>query len=76
MSMIDDWDMDELYEQELVDLQGEFQHETDKAILILISDNKIWFPKSQMTYDDKQYDKGDLIKFSIPEWLANEKEVI
>jgi len=46
--------------------------ETEMAILIDYDDEKIWLPKSQIDYG---YEKGSFW-VEVPEWLAEEKEMI
>ena len=42
-------------------------NETENAWLILIREEEIWFPKSQVEVDE------DNNTISMPEWLATEK---
>lgn len=53
---------------DLVTLDCEFFHETEKAILISTGGEKTWLPKSMVEYED-----GEII---LPEWLAIEKRLI
>lgn len=53
----------------LYDFAGEIRHETDAAVLIEDGENKVWLPKSQVQ------DNNDGT-FTIPEWLAVEKEMV
>ena len=41
-------------------------------------DDTIWLPKSQISYDEKLngYERGDTITVEMPEWLAEDKELI
>ena len=50
---------------DLVTLEGELLHETDKAMLVSIDGEKTWLPKSMVEYED-----GEVI---LPEWLAIER---
>ena len=69
--------------QELVEVEGEILHHTQLAYLVLFDDDEVWLPKSQATIEkphdpDTQelIDKGTMVTFSIPEWLAIEKELV
>ncbi len=53
---------------DLVELECETLHETDKAILIAVGDEKAWLPKSMVEFED-----GTV---TLPEWLAIEKRLI
>jgi len=57
-----------------------FYAETDKAIGVREEGDSedsdmIWLPKSQIEYDDN-CSEGDLIDVDIPEWLAEDKDLI
>lgn len=52
----------------IITVQAELLHETDKAYRVDVGDGGVWVPKSQCEYED-----GEL---QIPEWLAEEKELI
>ena len=41
-------------------------------------EDTIWLPKSQISYGEKLngYERGDTIMIEMPEWLAEEKELI
>lgn len=53
---------------DLVELDCEFFHETEKAILISTGGEKTWLPKSMVEFEDG--------KLTLPEWLAIEKSLI
>lgn len=55
--------------RELVDLEGVVRGETDKAIRLVVGDKAAWLPKSHVE------DNGDGT-FTMPEWLAIDKELI
>ena len=55
--------------RELVDIAAELRHETEKAFLIFDGAKTVWLPKSQVEQN------GDGT-FTMPEWLAIEKELI
>ena len=48
----------------------ELEQETEAAFLVVIDDEKIWLPKSQV----RMYPKGK--KVFVPEWLAQSKGLI
>ena len=54
---------------ELYDFAAIKKHETDKAILLNDGTKDVWLPKSQVQ------DNGDGT-FTIPAWLAEEKELV
>jgi hypothetical protein len=45
------------------------EHETNKAWLIRLSKDKIWFPKSQCILNE------DKSVIEVPRWMAEEKEI-
>jgi len=53
----------------------EFIRETDMAILTLFEGTEYWLPKSQIDWIGAA-EEGDEIEVSIPEWLAEDKELI
>ena len=53
---------------DLITLDCELFHETEKAILISIDGETTWLPKSMVEYED-----GEIV---LPEWLAIEKRLI
>lgn len=55
--------------RELVDLNGVVRGETDEAIRLVVDGKTAWLPKSQVE------DNGDG-SFTMPEWLAKDKELI
>jgi hypothetical protein len=54
---------------ELVDIEAELRHETDKALLLFDGKRKAWVPKSLVE------DNGDGT-FTMPHWLAEDKELV
>lgn len=55
---------------EVIDIEGEIVHETEQAYLVRYEDTKeVWLPKSQTEFDGKK-------TFTIPVWLAEEKELV
>jgi hypothetical protein len=56
----------------LCDIAAELRHETDRAFLIFDGDKKVWLPKSMVEHCN--HDGADI--FTMPTWLAQEKELI
>lgn len=55
--------------RELVDLEGVVRGETENAIRLVVDGKSAWLPKSQVE------DNGDGT-FTMPEWLAIDKELV
>jgi hypothetical protein len=55
----------------------EFLFQSENAILVKDGNNEIWLPKSKIVFDDEyeELEKGELIKISIPNWIAEDKEL-
>lgn len=55
----------------------EFLHSSENAILVRdADDNDIWLPKSQIEIDDlENLERGEFVLISIPDWLAEEKDL-
>lgn len=71
-------------DEEMEEYEGMFIHQTDAAVLFVPEgqydsnlnydeDDAVWLPKSQIDFDDLDYEKYDPIIIRIPEWLAEEK---
>lgn len=60
--MIDDDPKTYTFEAELI-------HETEEAYLLEVDSNRVWFPKSQIKNDGLDW-------WTVPEWLAIEKEIV
>lgn len=54
----------------LIDIAGEIVGETEKAFRFYDGKSTVWLPKSQCEWDET--DKT----MAMPEWLAEEKELI
>lgn len=54
---------------ELVDIAAEIRHETDKAWLLFDGIREAWVPKSQAQDNEDG-------TFTMPQWLAEQKEFI
>lgn len=50
--------------------------ETDKALLVVLDEEEIWIPKSQIDDDSEVYKAGTSGKLVITEWLAEQKKLI
>lgn len=61
-----------------VEVCVEFIFTTEKAMKVKDCDNEIWLPHSQIhnLKDPKDLKRGDNIILEIPEWLAQDKELI
>ena len=62
-------DEDEVRPSNLVDIAAEVRRETERAWLVFDGEREVWLPKSQC---ERNPDKT----FTMPEWLASEKELI
>jgi len=63
----------------MIDVCLEIHHETKAAFLVSEDGNRksaVWIPKSQATPDKEDVGIGDTVVFTMPEWLAEEKEFI
>ncbi len=60
-------------DDEMVDIIGTTKAETDKGVLIEFADKEVWLPKSQIEDWPDIDEEGDVI---MPEWLAEDKELI
>lgn len=58
-----------MLDNKLVDLDLELRHETEKAYLVFNGVKSVWLPKSQC---ENNYNGT----FTMPKWLAVEKELI
>ncbi len=58
-----------------IEIAGEVKRETDKAILFYDGKIEVWLPKSRIS-DYGQTKDGKTTSVFIPEWLAEEKELI
>ena len=52
-----------------------FIRETDMAILVEVEGDEFWLPKSQIDWLGCA-EEGDEIEVRVPEWLAEEKELM
>jgi hypothetical protein len=61
-----------------VEIEVEYVHQTENALRVSDGTNdSIWLPKSQIEYDeDIELTKGKMISVTMPDWLAEEKELV
>ncbi len=64
------------YRSDLVDLEVEYLHQTEGAILIKDADNEIWLPKSIVEADTDGLRRGDTLTITLPERWAMDKGLI
>jgi len=65
--------------EEQVDITCTFIASSAGAILIEVDGIEDWIPKSQITdasVDLEGLEKGDVLTITIPEWLAEDRELI
>lgn len=60
----------------LVDLDMQILHETEKAVLATLDvpDNGVWLPKSQIEIQDTVIE--GIVSITLPEWLAKDKGLV
>lgn len=68
-------------DNDLIVLELFLHHETPKAMLVSefgVKEQAVWLPLSQIgvEFQDRQIDELEIIKVTIPEWLAREKGLI
>ena len=65
---------------ESIELEGVFLHETDGAILADFDGDGDgegnWLPKSMVEYEDTGYERGDPITVNVPLWLAEKEGLV
>jgi hypothetical protein len=62
---------------DIIEISCQRRHETSLAVLVVNLKNKeIWLPKSQVEIEEELNTAEDIILIQIPEWLAEEKELI
>ena len=61
---------------ENIDIEAGLLAETDMAWLINDGDIGIWIPKSQCECEDPDPEIDGIYTFTLPEWLAIEKELV
>ena len=50
-----------------------FQKETEKARLLVVDNEQIWLPKSQIIFFEE---KDGLVNVTLPEWLVKKNPVL
>ena len=61
---------------DIVEIECEFKHETENAVLVLFEGEKTWFPKSQLfEFESFSHGRGDNITLNITEWIAEQKGI-
>ncbi len=63
----------------LIDLALELRHETPAAYLVHDGDRQVWLPKSMVEKEEicsSAHPRQTMFTFTMPEWLATEKELI
>jgi len=63
------------YKSNVSDHELQYISETDKAI-IDEDHEAFWLPKSQISYEEKNYKRHQIIKVTIPEWLADKCDLL
>lgn len=56
-----------------IEIFVEVKHETELGILVSDGLNQFWLPKSQI---EIEYRKDGHAEITLPQWLAEEKEII
>ena len=62
-----------------VDIICKYITSTDKALLIEADGEQVWIPISQindLSVELSELERGDPLTITIPEWLAEDKELI
>lgn len=59
--------------KETIPVEGTMVAETDRAILVDVDGEEMWFPLSQCDVD---YREGDTVMVFVPEWLARKLDLI
>ena len=59
---------------DIIDIHVDLHAETGRAVLVSDGGEPVWLPKSQVEIESS--DDGRTHVVSIPEWLAQEKELI
>ena len=52
----------------------EIKRETEKAFLVIVDEQEVWLPKSQVEDEGEHFKQGDTdVEIGITEWIAREK---
>lgn len=60
---------------EVVDVDVKVKAQTTQAVLFSDGDTECWIPRSQII-DGDEYENGEEVTITIPEWVAEEKGLI
>jgi hypothetical protein len=62
---------------DLVDLSLAIEGETEKAVRVRnLKDQPVWLPKSQVEVEEEEARSGRFAIVTMPQWLAEEKELV
>ena len=66
------------YKSDIVDLDLMYITQTEKGLCVRQSEEHetFWLPKSQIEFEDKDYKRNQVIKVTIPEWLAEKHDLL
>jgi hypothetical protein len=66
------------YKSNVVDIDLLYVTQTEKGLGVRQDegDEMFWLPKSQIEFEDKEYKRHQVIKVTIPEWLAEKHDLI
>lgn len=67
-----------------VTIEGILKRDSGRAILVDIQwidgrsydGEPVWFPKSKVDYDPEDAEPGEEIEAEVPEWLADENDLL
>jgi hypothetical protein len=65
--------------ERLADVELTYQRQTANAFMVTdAEDREVWLPKSQVEVDGRadQLVHGKVYEFTMPEWMAKQKELI
>jgi hypothetical protein len=66
------------YKSNVVDLDLFYVSETEKGLAVRLDEGRrlIWLPKSQIEYEQREYKRHEVVKVTIPEWLAVKHDLV
>ena len=62
-------------QNEMVEIQGTITHETEEFILLTDGDIEVKLPLSLIEYD-YNCGVGDMVVIEVPEWMAEDKNLV
>ncbi len=62
--------------EEFLEIEVKYVYETDLSVLIEYEGLEYWLPKSQIDYDNKEYEQREELEIKVPVWLLEEKGMI